>query len=93
MIIAAAIVLATQTETWSNLYRPLPGDIDAGWKYAYAQVPLKRTPLYRKITEEVAKAVADKRDLREMADESVGNFDRSPRMDHLARATLLNYYN
>lgn len=37
--------------------------------------------------------MADKRDLREMADESVGKFNRSPRMDHLARATLLNYYN
>jgi hypothetical protein len=93
MIIAAAIVLVTQTETWSNLYRPLPGDIDADWKYAYAQAPLKRSPLYRKITEEVEKAVADKRDLREMADESVAKFNRSPRMDHLARATLLNYYN
>lgn len=56
MIFAVAIVLATQTETWSSMYRPMPGNIDAEWKYAYAQAPLKRTPLYRKITEEVERA-------------------------------------
>ena len=93
MIIAAAIVLAIQTETSSNLYRPLPGDIDADWKYAYAQAPLKRTPLYRKITEEVEKAVADKRDLNELVNDNVAKFNRTPRMDYLARVTLLNYYN
>jgi hypothetical protein len=80
------------TEDWSPLYRLVPGDVDARWRYNYAALPLKRTPLYQKITAEVEKSVEENPDLHALASISVGQFNRSLRMDHLARATLLNYY-
>ena len=80
------------TEDWSPLYRLIPGDVDARWRYNYAALPLKRTPLYQKITAEVEKSVEKNSDLHALASISVGQFNRSPRMDHLARATFLNYY-
>ncbi len=81
-----------QAEGWSPLYRLLPGEIDARWRYNYAVLPLNRTPLYQKITAEVEKSFGQNPDLHALASVSVRKFDQSPRMDHLARATLLNYY-
>ena len=94
-MIAAVLVALTcrQIEdNWSPLYPIHPGDIDAKWRYTYAKTPLRRSPLYAAITKDVEKAVADGKDLHVLADRSVSSFNQKPRMDLLARATLLNYY-
>jgi len=80
------------TEDWSPLYPIHPGDIDAKWRYVYAKSPLRRRPLYASITKDVEQAVAEGQDLHVLADHIVSSFNQKPRMDLLARETLLNYY-
>jgi hypothetical protein len=93
MIIAAAIVLATQTETWSPLYPVSKGDIDAKWRYSYGQSPFKTSrPLFKEVTKKVNDAYNRKADLEKLAKDSMAGFMRRPNMKQLSTATLIRYY-